>query len=269
MAALNDNLFRLNGTSLYVIKEGKGEGVVFMHGFGLDHRMWKKQVAALRDDFTLINYDLRGFGQSALPDQQTPYTHEDDYLALIRYFGFERAHIVALSMGGRMALRCALTCPHAVSSMVLLDSPVDGQAWSASWQQEWSDIVSAAKNKSLDAARELWRLHSLFVHANTNPTLAAELKAMIRNYSGWHWIYKDPAVITQPPAINRLEQIAVPVLVVVGEYDVPDFQEAANKLYRDIPAAEQFVVSASGHMVNMESPDVVNNTILNFLKRIR
>jgi hypothetical protein len=59
MEAPNDNLLRLNGTSLYAIKEGQGEAVVFMHGFGLDHRMWKRQTSLLRDGYTVINYDLR------------------------------------------------------------------------------------------------------------------------------------------------------------------------------------------------------------------
>ena len=268
MEVSNDNLLRLNGTSLYAIKEGQGEAVVFMHGFGLDHRMWKRQMDVLRSSYTVINYDLRGFGESALPDQQTPYTHEDDYLALIHHFGFQRAHIIASSMGGRMALRCALTCQHAVSSLLVLDSIIDGHVWSVSWLLEWSNIVSAAKDNALDVARDLWMQHSLFVHANSDPVIAAELETMIGKYSGWHWIYKDPALVPQPPAINRLEQIAVPTLVMAGEHDIPDFREAANKLYHDIPNAQRFDVQGSGHMVNMESPDIVNDAILNFLGNI-
>jgi pimeloyl-ACP methyl ester carboxylesterase len=151
---------------------------------------------------------------------------------------------------------------------VLLDSIIDGHAWSASWQQEWSNIVSAAKDNALDIARDLWLQHSLFVHANTDPELSAELKVMIWKYSGWHWIYKDPALAPQPPAIKRLNYIAVPTIVVAGEHDIPDFREAANKLYHDIPNAQRFDVQGSGHMVNMESPDIVNDAILNFLGNI-
>ncbi|HVZ98420.1 MAG TPA: alpha/beta hydrolase [Chitinophagaceae bacterium] len=268
MEQSSGNILHLNGTSLYAIKEGLGEPVVLMHGFGLDHRMWKKQVAALQNNFTVISYDFRGFGQSDLPDEQTPYSQEEDYLALLHHFELEHAHIIALSMGGRMALRCALTCPHAVSSLILLDSIADGCSWSDAWIKEWNNLVSAAKN-NLNAARKLWTEHSLFAHANTNPFVAAELKTMVDDYSGWHWVNKDPAIVPQPPAINRLAQITVPTLVVIGEYDIPDFQNVANKLSREIPNAQKLVVPKAGHMVNMEAPGVVNDAILNFLSNMQ
>ncbi|HXB94919.1 MAG TPA: alpha/beta hydrolase [Puia sp.] len=262
-------IHNLNGTSLYAIKEGRGEPVVFMHGFGLDHRMWDQQTNPLRDHFTVIRYDLRGFGRSALPDPQVPYTHEDDYLALLRHFELDRAHLVALSMGGRMALRCATICPQAMSSLILLDSAMDGHTWSTEWQLEWNNLVAAAREDSLDAARMLWMRHSLFASANTNAVLTAQLKTMVEQYSGWHWINKDPATTPQPPATHRLADIDIPTLVVTGEFDLPDFHEIAGKLSREIPNARRLVVPQAGHMVNMESPDIVNAAILNFLNKMK
>src|SRR5215467_1420133 len=158
-----ENLLQLNGTSLHVVQEGQGEPIVFMHGFGLDHRMWEKQTTALRDHFAIINFDLRGFGKSAIPNEGSSYSHEEDYLSILRHYGFDRAHVVGLSMGGRFALRCAMSCPQAVSSLILLDPAIDGHVWSESWQTAWSKMTSAAK-ASIEKARELWMTHSLFTH---------------------------------------------------------------------------------------------------------
>ncbi len=261
--------YNLNGTSLFALKEGGGEPVVFMHGFGLDHRMWERQQTRLCNHFTLISYDLRGFGRSGLPDMRVPYSHEDDYLALLHHFELESAPIVGLSMGGRLALRCALTCRHAVSSLTLLDSAIDGHVWSSSWQNEWNPIVSTAKEDSLDAVRQLWMRHSLFVQANSHSTLTTQLTAMVEQYSGWHWINKDPAVVSHPLTIQRLGHIAIPALIITGKYDIPDFQQIADTLYREIPNVQRLVVPNAGHLVNMESPDMVNNAILNFLNGVK
>ncbi|HEX4850538.1 MAG TPA: alpha/beta hydrolase [Puia sp.] len=256
-----------DGDSLFAIKEGKGEAVVFMHGFGLDHRMWRKQVEALKNNFTVINYDLRGFGESPLPEEQIPYSHEEDYLNLLKRFELDRAHIVALSMGCRMAIRCALTCPKAVLSLTLLEPAVDGQTWSAAWLEEWNNMVSTAQNHDLKKAKELWMHHSLFSKANTHPDIVEELKIMIDSYSGWHLTHKDPAIVPKPPAMQRLGQITMPTLVTVAEFEIPDFQETAHKLCSEIPLAQRLVVTGSGHMVNMESPGMVNEAILNFLSK--
>ncbi len=226
--------------------------------------MWENQVAVLRNHFTVITYDVRGFGRSILPGEAA-YAHEDDYQAILRQFGFDRAHVVGSSMGGRMALRCALTCPGAVASLVLLDSAVDGYGWSIDWQNEWLPILVAAREGALTTARELWANHSLFVAANKKQVFREGLSMIIGQYSGWHWIHKDPAIVPQPTVIHRLPEIAIPTLVVTGEYDIPDFHEIAGILADGIPGAQKLLVPGSGHMVNIEAADVVNGAILDFI----
>lgn len=226
--------------------------------------MWENQVDALCKHFTVITYDLRGFGQSILPGE-SPYSHEEDYQAILRSFGFQRAHVVGLSLGGRMAIRCALSCPESVASLILLDSAVDGYNWSIDWQNEWLPMVVAAREGALTAARDLWANHSLFERANANPGLRKGLHTMIGQYSGWHWIHQDPAIVPQPPALLRLHEIASPTLVVTGEYEIPDFKEIAELFSAGIPMARQLVVPNAGHMVNIEAIDVTNAAIMEFL----
>ena len=102
---------------------------MFIHGFGLDLGMWDPQWLAFARRHRVIRYDLRGYGDSSLPDG--PYSHVDDLLALLGFLGANPAHLVGLSLGGRVALRIAAQHPEAVRSLTLADPAMDGHIWSA------------------------------------------------------------------------------------------------------------------------------------------
>ena len=102
-------LKRADGGWLHYTCAGEGDPVVFIHGFGLDSSMWDPQWRVLAQRYRVIRYDLRGYGESSLP--AAPYSHVDDLLALIDFLGAAPAHLVGLSLGGRVALRVAAQAP--------------------------------------------------------------------------------------------------------------------------------------------------------------
>src|SRR6185436_13829592 len=98
MAANTDSGFAaINGGRLYWEAAGEGEPLVFIHGFTLDTRMWDDQWDVFAARYRVIRYDVRGFGQSTVPDG--PFSHQDDLRALMDYLGVDRFHLVGLSMG--------------------------------------------------------------------------------------------------------------------------------------------------------------------------
>src|SRR5262249_42601880 len=155
-----------------------GDPVVFLHGFGLDARMWEPQFKDFERSLQVIRYDLRGFGRSSLPPT-APYAHEDDLMALLAHLGVARAHVVGLSMGGRMALRFALAYPDATRSLVLAESALDGHKWSAEWQARWSEICETAKAGDLDGAKHRWLEHPLFAFSRAIRPVRGLLAGMI------------------------------------------------------------------------------------------
>lgn len=108
----------------------------------------------------------------------------------------------------------------------------------------------------------------MFATANSQPALASALAAMVAGYLGQHWTGQDPHERTEPEPIDVLEQLALPVLVAVGEHDVPCFREMSATLGRRIPGAELQVIKDSGHMINMEQPAAVNELLVGFLDRL-
>jgi pimeloyl-ACP methyl ester carboxylesterase len=250
---------------LYFERAGAGTPVIFLHGFGLDLRMWEPQVSALADTFLVIRYDLRGYGRSSVPNSER-YSHTDDLAALLAALHSGPAHIVGLSNGGRNALLFAMTYPQAVRSLTLADSALDGYAWSEEWKTRWNALCLAAKSGDLEGAKRSWLEHPLFAPARARPGVASRLAEMVRDYSGWHWTHRDPAVVPDPPAIALLNTIHIRTQVIVGERDLPDFGKIADLLVSGIKGASKILIPDAGHMSNMEAPTEFNEALLDFFK---
>ncbi|HTB88631.1 MAG TPA: alpha/beta fold hydrolase [Steroidobacteraceae bacterium] len=258
-------LARDDGGWLQYATAGEGDPVVFIHGFGLDLNMWDPQWSAFAERHRVIRYDMRGYGGSSVPEG--PYSHVDDLLALIDFLGTGPVHLVGLSLGGRVALRVAAAHPEAVRSLTLADPALDGHAWTDDWLQRWRKMTEAARRGDLAAAKKLWREHILFAPANAQPQVAGSLRVMIDRYSGWHLRYPDPGEAPHTPIAQMLPGISIPTLVMVGELDLPDFQTIARRLGTELPQVKLQSIPGSGHMSNMEAPQLFNNFALGFLQR--
>lgn len=253
-----------DGGELRYSTAGTGEPVVLIHGLGLDASMWDLQWPALQKEFRAIRYDVRGFGDSTAPTG--PYSHSDDLLGLLDFLNARPAHVIGLSMGGRVALRFALDHPGAVKSLTLIDPALEGHSWSESWTNKFSEISAAATNGNVQAARQLWLAHDLFAPARRDPHLAKALGEMVGRYSAWHWAHADPVRRPDCAAIKLLATVSCPTLVILGELDLPDFTNIAQRLVAEIPHAGLRIIPGAGHMANMEAPTQVNSLLLTHLR---
>jgi pimeloyl-ACP methyl ester carboxylesterase len=118
------------------------------------------------------------------------------------------------------------------------------------------------------AAKEHWLNDELFAPARQQPTVSARLRQMVSDYSGWHWVNHDPGSWADVPAIQRLDQLRLPTLILVGERDLPDFHRAASLIQTQAANARLVVLPGMGHMSNMEAPEAFNAMVLRFLAEI-
>lgn len=111
------------GTSIYYERHGSGPVVLFVHGSGGHHAAWWQQVAALRDRYTAITVDLRGFGNS---DSSMPQFDGQDFpgdiIAVLDQEDVRDTLLVGQSIGAVAALRAGLTRPDRVGGVVLAHS---------------------------------------------------------------------------------------------------------------------------------------------------
>jgi pimeloyl-ACP methyl ester carboxylesterase len=252
----------VNGTRLYYEVAGSGHPLVLIHGITLDTRMWDDQFDAFTRHYQVVRYDVRGFGKSALPTGES-YAHADDLRALMEHLGIMRAHILGLSMGGRIAIDFALAYPEATDTLIPVDASVSGYARAAALSYS-----STAKEAGVQAARELWLKDPLFKPALEKPDVASRLAQIVSDYSGWHWFNDDPVRVTDPPAIQQLDKVCAPTLIIVGERDIPRVHTVADILQKHIPNARKVVLPGVGHMSNMEDPDRFNEIVLSFLANL-
>ena len=252
------------GARLVYEMTGEGPAVVLIHGFGLDMRMWDPQARPLAARFRVVRYDCRGFGASGPFDPAVPYTHAGDLVALLDHLDIGDAVLAGLSFGGRVALQTALAAPDRVCGLALLDAVLDGVPWDPESARALDEVAQRVQAGGVLAGREAWLAHPLFATARERPDLAGALAVMVAGYPGQHWLDQDPHRQTRPP-IDVIEGVAGPVLVAVGERDVPGFREMSAVLARRIPGAIHRVVADAGHMINMEQPAAVNELLTSFM----
>ena len=261
-----DNGFaEVNGTRLYYEVAGSGDPLVLIHGSTLDTRMWDDQFETFAQYYQVIRYDVRGFGKSALPTDES-YTRADDLRALLEYLGIPHANVLGLSMGGRIAISFALLYPDMTRSLIIVDSFPEGFQPPPEPAGLWSALFAKAKDVGTQAAKRLWLDNPLFEPAREKPHVASCLALIISDYSGWHWINKDPKQAISPPAIQRLGEVAAPTLIIVGERDLRRFHTIADTMQQQIANAQKVVLPGVGHIPNMEDADRFNQNVLSFLR---
>jgi pimeloyl-ACP methyl ester carboxylesterase len=256
----------VNGAGLHYETAGAGETVVLLHAFMLDGRMWDDQFDVLAAEFRVIRYDARGFGRSALPRPSEAYSHADDLAALLDKLDARAPHLVGAGMGGRFALDYAVTHPAGVRSLTVIDTVVSGWQWSPEWLASYAPIVAAGRRGDVAAAKQLWLDHPVFAPAREQPRVAARLKAMVDDYSGWHLVHPNGERPVAPPAVNQLARITAPTLVIVGERDLPEFQRIAAQVERGVARGARTTIPGAGHVANMEAPDRVARALHEFLR---
>lgn len=256
----------VNGTRLHYETAGTGEPVVLVHAFMLDGRMWDDQFDILAGEFRVIRYDARGFGRSALPKPGERYSHVDDLAALLEKLDARAPHLVGAAMGGRFALDYAVTRPAGVRSLVVIDTVVSGWQWSPEWLASYAPVVEAGRRGNIAAAKQLWLDHPLFAPAREQPAVAARLKAMVGDYSGWHLDHRNTERPVAPPAVTQLRRITAPTLVVVGSRDLLEFHRIAERVAGGVARGTRVTISGAGHVANMEAPDAVTRTVREFVR---
>jgi len=250
----------VNGTQLYYEDSGgDGPALLFLHGFTLDHRMWRPQVETLAGRFRVVAYDARGFGRSALPAEGEPYRHCDDAAALCEHLGIARVVAVGHSIGAHQTLELALERPDLVAGWVAIcPAGLANVPFPEDLTRMFGDLRRAARDTGLDAARDIWRRCAWFAPLRETPALAALFERFLADYSGWHWTHRNPAQDLVPPAAGRLAELRVPVLVVTGGRDLPYDEAVAARLRAEIPGAASLALPRAGHMANLEDPEPVN-----------
>jgi 3-oxoadipate enol-lactonase len=239
--------------------QGKGPAVVLITGSNLDRRMWTGETAWLQKTHTVVRYDLRAHGAS---DSATmPFSQVDDLFELLDEVGIRRATLVGLSAGSTIALDAALAQPGRVDRLVLAGPGIGGYVSKVTLPFA-ADLTAAVQQRDYTRAGEVLLASTVF----TVPREAQDVVRRMVMENDRLWTVPREFV-RQParPAVDRLEELRLPTLVVVGENDVLQ-REPAEVLGRRIRGARLVVIPRGGHIVNLTSPDAFRAEVSEFLR---
>lgn len=259
----------VNGTRLYYEAAGSGDPIVLIHGNFGDRRHWDDQFEALAESHRVIRYDVRGFGQSSVPEGD-PYSHHDDLKALLDYLGVSKGHIVGLSMGSGIAVDFVLAHPEMSRSLISVGPWVFGYNSPAAEEilQPMRELSSVVRERGVKAAADyLWEARA-FKETVRDPAVLDALKEISYDYSFWHFTNEDPGRILDPAAVQQIDRISVPTLIITAEYDLEACREVADLLEQKVAGAKKIDIPATGHLMNMEKPGEFNRVLLDFLQTI-
>jgi 3-oxoadipate enol-lactonase len=240
--------------------------VTMSNSLATTHRMWDPQMDAFTKQYRVLRYDKRGHGETDVAPG--PYSFEllaDDVLALLDALQIAQTHFVGLSMGGMTGMTMALRKPSVLRTLVLCDTTSnDPHGDPALWQQR-IDAVNAGG--SMEALVESTVARFLTPETvKTRPEVADAVRTMVRNTPIAGYIGCCRA-IAKLNLTDRLRDISIPTMVVVGADDPATTVEMARTIHQRIVGSELVILKNAAHLSNLEQADAFNEAVLGFLGR--
>ena len=262
---IRSDYLNVPGGRLYFEEAGAGTPVVLIHGGFGDRRMWDAQFGAMARDFRVVRYDHRGFGNSTGAD--SAYSPTADLIRLLDHLGIANAHVVGNSVGGSVALDFALLHPGRTNKVVVVASGANGYPWQPEDVASIVAVFNAAKDQGADRAAEMWLQNGMVAVASRHPRSASLVTRMVRDNKGIFTLNAWPEERMKPSAYERLGELRMPVLFVIGEKDVAGVHRVNDASAARIAGAEVFRMPGADHLPHMTHQEEFTRRVVAFLRR--
>jgi len=257
---------------LYYETAGEGQPLVLIHAGVADNRQWNNEFAHFAQEYRVLRYDLRGYGKSLPVDGE--FTHLGDLTALLDQLRINQPLIlVGCSMGGGLALDFALAYPSRVRALVMVGSGPSGLDLDVPSHPKEADAERAYQAGDLDLLAELEAQIWFDGVGRTAQQvdqpmrgLALEMNRLALSHEAKQLGKRLPN--TDTPAAQRLDDLKIPLLVIVGEHDIPYMQAAADYMLSNIPSVRKVILEYAAHLPNMDHPDQFQRAIRSFLDEV-
>ena len=250
------------------INPHKQEVILLVHGHPFDHTMWKYQYKVL-NNFRLIVPDLKGYGQSDYNFEKIFIEDQAlDLALLLDELRIEKLHLIGLSMGGQIIVEYQRLFPHRVSSLIICASLPNAE----------SD--ESYKNR-LKLADEIATLGMLNYTANDIHKYI-NLNEVKKESEAYKHLFKmmtetkvEGAVASHKGRAERrdnsiyVEAIDIPTLIVAGDKDYFFEVDRIKAFAKRLPNSQFSIIKNSGHLPNLEYPEIFNKVISSFYDKIK
>lgn len=268
----------VNGIKIKYHIMGEGENLVFISGWGMDHKVWMHQMLYFRDKYRVIVFDNRGVGESTDDGRRlSTYTLAKDVVGLLDHIGVDRANVVGNSLGGMIAQEMAINFPKRVDKLIL--SSTTAKLTRRARRNFIKNLKNAVRNDVeilLDITPERPVLNRAINHVlkmtfsreflDRNGDLIRDILRSNLSREGYiHTLVRQAGAAIRHDTRKRLYRIKSKTLVLAGENDALIPPTEGEELARGIKGSIYILIRNCAHSIQMEKPDEFNYHLENFL----
>ncbi|MFX1570522.1 MAG: alpha/beta fold hydrolase [Promethearchaeota archaeon] len=262
-------LANINNALIYYEIAGNGQPFLMLHAGIADCRQWDNEFTQFSSFFQVIRYDMRGYGRSEPVEGE--FSHLQDLEELIEYLHLDGPLILmGCSMGGGLALDFALEHPTRVMSLIMVDAGLTGLNLDVPIPNEFAEIEKHYKAGNLDQVAEL-ETHIWFDGIKRTPQQVNKKMRQLVYEMNLNGLMHDTKKLgkrlpdTKIPAVERLQELKIPILIIVGAYDTPYLLTAATYMVDKISTAQKVIIEDAAHLPNLDHPIEFQQIVTKFL----
>jgi len=261
---IDSGYIEVDGGRLFYETGGEGENIVLLHDGMVSHEIWDYQFPLLAKYYKVIRYDRRGYGKSS--DPEATYSDIEDLNELFLKLGIEKAILFGMSSGGGRVIDFTLKYPEKVRSVILVGAVVGGYGYTSHMTYRGGHLKSPQDMADPEKAANYFVWEDPYEIYSENIAAKQKVAEILQKniHRPFNPQYYKPS---ERIAARFLNEIKVPALVLVGEYDIPDVHSHAGVIQFGIPGARREVILNSGHLIPVEQPVEFNMTVFRFLRR--
>jgi pimeloyl-ACP methyl ester carboxylesterase len=247
----------------YLFNKKNSIPLVFIHGVGLDHQMWDKQVNHL-NKFSILTYDLLGHGKT--PCNKEKLSLEDfsnQLLEILNHLKIEKIHLVGFSLGSLIALDFSSRYQKRIEKLILIGTTYKRSNQERSLVLDRYNQAKLNKPISKQALKRWFNDKYLEENPKTYNLFMNILNKKPEDHKNFLKAYKLFAKHIDD--VTSIQKIDSKTLIMTGSDDSGSTPAMSKELVKDLPNSSYIEIKNGKHLCSIECADDVNINIENFI----
>ena len=255
-----------NGIQIHyeLLRKTDAPVVMLSHSLACSMVMWNPQLDVLQPHFQVLRYDMRGHGETEATEGA--YTLDQlaaDAIGLLDALNIDTVHFVGLSIGGMIGQCLALNHADRLQSLTLCDTaPIIPDEAKPLFQERMHAVRTKGMHALVQGTLERWFTTS---YLKRNPPEVNLIRHHISTTSVAGYLGCCEAILGLN-YLDRLSEIQLPTLIIVGEDDTGTPVEASQSIQERIPHSKLVILPSAAHLSNIEQAEAFNATLMEFLQ---
>ena len=237
--------------------------LVFIHGVGLDHRMWSEQLDYL-SEFSLLTYDLIGHGKTTCnKDKLTLEDFSNQLLEILNHLKIEKINLIGFSLGSLIALDFSARYQKKLEKLVLIGTTYKRSDQERSLVLDRFNQAKLNKPISNQALKRWFSDKYLEENPETYDLFTDILNKKHEDHNNFLKAYELFA--NHHDDITSIKKINRKTLVMTGSDDIGSTPKMSKELVKDLVNSAYIEIQDGKHLCSIECSDDVNMNIKNFI----